>query len=320
MGITELVQSSGWKNFTAKLYGFGASIVIVGALFKIQHWPGAGIALTGGLLIEAVIFFFSAFEPLHEELDWTLVYPELAGMTDPDEIDEYKEQALADRNMGLQKFDELFQQAEIRPELIKNLGDNLNVISQTTTHISDITQSSLATKEYFDKMSNAAQNMDNVATAYGSNTGALNESVTNLAASYQKTAEMIDKSGNEVAQRFAASSDNLTRTYESMTNEVKQEYNSITENQKKFNSQLDNLNNNLLQLNSTYELQLKGSQDNLKGTSDVYKGLGDMMSNLKSSVEETKKYNDEIIKLRQSLTELNSIYGNMLSTMSIRKK
>jgi hypothetical protein len=75
MGITELVQSSGWKSFTAKLYGFGASIVMVGALFKIMHWTGAGVALTAGLLTEAVIFFFSAFEPLHEELDWTLVYP-----------------------------------------------------------------------------------------------------------------------------------------------------------------------------------------------------------------------------------------------------
>ena len=63
MGITELVQSSGWKSFTSKLYGFGASIVIVGALFKIQHWPFAGAALTAGLLIEAVIFFFSAFDP-----------------------------------------------------------------------------------------------------------------------------------------------------------------------------------------------------------------------------------------------------------------
>ena len=70
-----------WKNFMAKLYGWGASIVIVGALFKIQHWPGAGIMLTIGLTTEAFIFFFSAFEKPHEEPDWSLVYPELAGMT-----------------------------------------------------------------------------------------------------------------------------------------------------------------------------------------------------------------------------------------------
>src|SRR5512133_3692226 len=80
MSLAEIVQSSGWKNFIAKLYGLGASVVIVGALFKIQHWPLAGTMLTIGLLTEAVIVFFSAFEPLHEEVDWTLVYPELAGI------------------------------------------------------------------------------------------------------------------------------------------------------------------------------------------------------------------------------------------------
>jgi hypothetical protein len=64
MGITEIVQSSGWKSFTAKLYGFGASIVIVGALFKIQHWPGAGVALDRqDCSLKPSSFFFSAFEP-----------------------------------------------------------------------------------------------------------------------------------------------------------------------------------------------------------------------------------------------------------------
>ncbi|HUP11506.1 MAG TPA: gliding motility protein GldL, partial [Niastella sp.] len=63
-----------------KVYGIGAAIVIVGALFKIMHWPGAGPMLVVGLSTEAVIFFFSAFEPPHEEIDWSLVYPELAGM------------------------------------------------------------------------------------------------------------------------------------------------------------------------------------------------------------------------------------------------
>jgi gliding motility-associated protein GldL len=82
MSLAEIVQSSGWKNFIAKLYGLGASVVIIGALFKIQHWPLASLMLTIGLMTEAVIFFFSAFEPLHEEVDWSLVYPELAGIPD----------------------------------------------------------------------------------------------------------------------------------------------------------------------------------------------------------------------------------------------
>jgi len=320
MGITELVESSGWKNFTAKLYGFGAAVVIIGALFKIMHWPGAGIALTSGLLIEAIIFFFSAFEPLHEELDWTLVYPELAGMSDPDEIDEYKEQAIADRNVGLQKFDELFQQSQINAEDVRSLGKHLNTISSTTETIGDITSASLATKEYFNKMGSAAENMDNVATAYGTNTGELNESVNTLAASYKNTASMIDQKGKDIADKFASSSANLTATYEAMSSEVKTEHTHISEGQKQFNSQLEALTKNLAQLNTSYSEQVKGSQDHLQGTSGVYKGLNEMITNLQISVEDTNKYKSEIVKLCESLSELNNVYGNMLSAMSIRKK
>ena len=85
MSIAELTQSKGYKNFMKYVYGWGASIVLVGALFKIQHYPGASIMLIIGLLTEALIFFFSAFEPLAEELDWTLVFPQLAGLEDDDE-------------------------------------------------------------------------------------------------------------------------------------------------------------------------------------------------------------------------------------------
>ena len=50
MSLAEITQSSGWKSFMAKLYGIGASIVIIGALFKIQHWTGAGFMLAVGLM------------------------------------------------------------------------------------------------------------------------------------------------------------------------------------------------------------------------------------------------------------------------------
>ena len=79
MGFIDKLQSKKGKKFMGYLYGWGASIVIVGAMFKIQHWPGASAMLVGGLSIEAIIFFFSAFEPIHEHDDWGLVYPELRG-------------------------------------------------------------------------------------------------------------------------------------------------------------------------------------------------------------------------------------------------
>ena len=82
INMAELVESEGWKNFMAKLYGIGAAVVILGALFKIMHWPMASEMLIVGMGTEVFIFVFSAFEPMHEEVDWTLVYPELAGIDD----------------------------------------------------------------------------------------------------------------------------------------------------------------------------------------------------------------------------------------------
>ena len=80
--ISEIVQGSKYKTLMKYVYGWGASIVLLGALFKLQHYPGAGIMLLVGMITEAIIFFLSAFEPVVEEVDWSIVYPELAGMTD----------------------------------------------------------------------------------------------------------------------------------------------------------------------------------------------------------------------------------------------
>ena len=317
MNITEIVQSSGWKSFMAKLYGLGASVVIIGAMFKLMHWPLASVMIVVGLSTEAIIFFFSAFEPLHEELDWTLVYPELAGMTDPDEMDDAREEGIAGRGVGLQKFDELFKDANIRPETVKNLSHGLNSLNETTSNLADITAASLATKEYLNSMKSAAQAIQTVSSSYSENSGSLNESVNSLASSYKQTAEIVNKSGEEIAKKFAQQSAELSTSYVELTNTVKSDYSNISAGHKQFSEQLLSLNKNLAELNSAYEEQVKGTQQHLKGSDNIYKGIEEMMKNLKSSVDETQKYKDEISKLSQNLSELNNIYGNMLSAMSV---
>ncbi|HDP75293.1 MAG TPA: gliding motility protein GldL [Bacteroidales bacterium] len=101
ISIEEIVTSRKWKTFMKYLYGWGASVVILGALFKILHLKGAGTMLFLGMGTESIIFFFSAFEPIHEEVDWTLVYPELTGMSDEEEISGYRRS----RNQGLSAED-----------------------------------------------------------------------------------------------------------------------------------------------------------------------------------------------------------------------
>ena len=73
-----MAQSRNTKKIFNYAYGIGASIVILGALFKIQHWTGGGLMLSIGMIVEAIVFFISAFDSVDEDLDWSLVYPELA--------------------------------------------------------------------------------------------------------------------------------------------------------------------------------------------------------------------------------------------------
>ncbi len=318
MNVTEIVQSAGWKKFMAKLYGFGASIVILGAMFKIMHFKGGGLMITLGLGTEAVIFFFSAFEPLHEELDWTLVYPELAGMTDPDELDEYREQAVAGRGVALDRFEDLFQQANISPEAIENLGTGLNSLGRTAGNIVDLTEASVATKQYLDKIQGAADNVGTLTSNYNESTEKLASSVNTLSGAYSQTAEAISQTGAEVAKKFAESGASLAGSYSDLSQKLKSDYENISKGNQSFGDQLTDINKNLQALNSAYESQLKGTNEHMRGSDEVYKGMEQMMKNLKDSVEETQKYKEEMSKLSQSLADLNNIYGNMLAAMNVK--
>lgn len=309
MNITEIVQSAGWKNFMAKLYGLGAAVVIVGAMFKIMHWPGASIMLILGLSTEAVIFMFSAFEPPHEELDWTLVYPELAGMSDPDEMEEFNESALSPgKGRITQDFDELLGGA-LDQESVNKLNSGIDRLAKTAGNLADITDASVATKEYFNNLKKASDSLHALSDTYVQSNESLKESAVALSNSYLSTADTISKAGN-----------NVVDSYQKLAASIVSEHTSIAAGNKAYDSHLEAINKNLSALNTAYELQLQETNQHLKGTKELYSGLDGMMQSLKDSVEETVKYRSEINKLGQNLGALNTIYGNMLSAMNINQK
>ena len=146
MNFSELVKSRKYQKVMGFIYGFGASIVLVGALFKIEHFPGASIMLMVGLLTEAFIFAVSAFEPPHEEYDWSLVYPELAGIDEPDQID--SKAAVQSKKTALERFDAMIESAEISPELFEKLGNGLRNMSDTAEKLHDVSEATVATNNY----------------------------------------------------------------------------------------------------------------------------------------------------------------------------
>ena len=245
----------------AKLYGFGAAVVIIGAMFKIQHWPGAGPMLVAGLSVEAVIFFFSAFEPPHEEVDWSLVYPELAGMHDEEGKDKTKHaQIEEDKGSVTEQLDTMLEEAKIGPELIESLGTGLKSLSDQANKLSNITDATVATNEYVSSVRTAAQNVGELSSTYSKAA----ESLTGLTAA---SAE-----GNQVGQQLQAVSRNLTELnaiYELQLQGSKQHvqatstfYDSLqvmmsnlsesVEDTKKYRQEIAELSNNLQALNTVY--------------------------------------------------------------------
>ncbi len=238
----------------AKLYGFGAAVVIIGAMFKIQHWPGAGPMLVVGLTTEAIIFFFSAFEKPHEDPDWSLVYPELAGI--PGEGDGGKAQSGLSAS---QELDNLLEDAKIGPELIESLGNNLRSLGDNVAKMSDITDASVATEEYVGNVKRAAISVGTLTDAYekaSASIGALviDDEGVDFGFEMKKMAENITRLNGQYAQQlegtkqFLETSDAL---YGGM-NDLMGTLNESVDDAKKYKTEVAQLAQNISSLNTVY--------------------------------------------------------------------
>jgi gliding motility-associated protein GldL len=172
-----MAQSKASKKFMNMAYGLGAAIVIIGALFKITHMefgPITGNAmLTLGLVTEAIIFALSAFEPVDSELDWSLVYPELAGSdTSTKKIKENPEGILS------KKLDELLKDAKIDGELMASLGDSIKNFEGAAKNMSSSANSIEASKKYGEELSLAAAQMESLNSLYKVQLESINKQAT----------------------------------------------------------------------------------------------------------------------------------------------
>lgn len=266
-GFQELL----FTTIMPKVYGIGAAVVIVGAMFKILHWPGAPAMLGIGLTTEALIFLFSAFEPKHAEVDWTKVYPELAEDFEGDYEDMDSPKKVKGANgsgdSASKKMDAMLESAKIGPELIESLGKGMKNLADSASKMSNLADAAVATKEY----------AQNVTTA--------SKSLTEMNKSYSATAIAMSEMAN-------ASKDS-----------------------KEYHSQVQNATKHLSALNQVYELELKDANTHIKAMNKFYSNLTVAMESMSQASKESENFKNEITKLTGNLTNLNKVYGNMLTAM-----
>jgi len=164
-----MAQSKSTKKLFNMAYGLGASVVIIGALFKILHWeigPLTGsLLLAIGLITEALIFAISAFEPVDDEYDWSLVYPELGGGASNGTSNELAEIKEAESSLSA-KLDDMLKEAGVDANLMESLGSSIRNFEGAAKGIAPTVDAMESTKKYSDEMVEAASQMESLNSLY----------------------------------------------------------------------------------------------------------------------------------------------------------
>ncbi|WP_296619501.1 gliding motility protein GldL [Marivirga sp.] len=262
-GFQELL----FKTIMPKVYGIGAAIVIIGAMFKILHLPGAALMLGIGLTTEAIIFLLSAFEPTHEEIDWSKVYPELAEEEYDDPALRKKQISSAAGGSTAQQLDKVLEEGKIGPDLIKSLGDGMKSMADSAKQMSSLSNAAVATNDYANNVKQASK------------------SLLEMNKSYDNTVKAMSEMSN-------ASMD-----------------------AKSYHSQVQAVTKNLTALNQVYEMELQDSQNHVKAMNKFYKNLSTALDSMTEASKDTAQFQTEVKNLTTNLSQLNKVYGNMLSAM-----
>jgi gliding motility-associated protein GldL len=265
-GFAELV----FKTIMPKVYGIGASVVIIGALFKILHFTGADQMLMIGLSTEAIIFFLSAFEPPHRDPDWTKVYPELAedfeGAVNVPSV----RKAGSAGDSPLLKMDEMLKNAKVDQNLLDNLGKGLTNLASSASKMTNLADASVATNDYAKNVQTASKALMEMNKSYdvAIKAVAAMADASKDAGEYHSQVQKVTKNLaalNSVYEMELKDADthvkNMNKFYESLTGAM-QGLTKVGDNTQKFTSELTKLTDNLTSLNRVYGSMLtamKGS-------------------------------------------------------------
>ncbi|MBC8320042.1 MAG: gliding motility protein GldL [Bacteroidetes bacterium] len=330
MGIFSFTQTRFYRNFMGKVYGWGASVVLLGALFKINHYPYADIMLIVGLGTEALIFFFAAFEPPHVEPDWSLVHPEFAGM-----YHGVKHGELKKKKSPTEMLDEMLEKAQIDQAAIERLGSGMEKLSDNALQLNSVADAAVVSEEFYTNLKIASGSASELSYAFGKEVEATNqysenmqkatEGAGNLASVYEHAAEVV-KDDIESTEAFTGTVKAATNSAQSLADSYEKSAEILSRSVSAldftavegdaYNEQLRKISENLSALNAIYEIQLQGTNKTVESSEQLQVTMNEFLGKLEASTASTAEFSGQMDSLTQRMSSLNKVYGNMLSAMN----
>lgn len=238
---------------------WGATIVIIGLLFKIQHWPMASLFITLGLGMEAVLFFLLGWQREDKDIDWVRVYPELSEDF-RGELPTASARPVASTSSSTAALDKMLDDAKIGPDLVRSLGDGLRTFGDKVAAISKVADAGEATTAFTDKIKAAGASYDKLSSAFEKASANLAE-MANSNVDSKAYHEQVTKLGRNLSQLNAVYELELQDSsahLKSMNNFYKNlsltmnNFNESLDDSRQFKEEVGRLAKNLASLNSVY--------------------------------------------------------------------
>lgn len=313
-----LFRSKSYKTVTGVIYGWGATAVIIGALFKIMHFPGAGAVLTVGMLVEAFIFFLSAFEPIMEHYDWARVFPELGTSGEKLVVRENSSvrasssvsgvSGVTGVGLGLDESD------------AAKLRQGINKFFATADHFAE---ASVSVPDFARKITTAAASFEKLGEKTEKADELLEVSLNSFSAGCSDLHNTLQASADSLASQIRSNCDKLASTmgesasgFGSLSRMLEEQLEHVKSQAAGYSEQFSSVNKNISALNALYELQVNETRSCLESFRGMQSDMGEMLEHVSLSLDSTKLFRQESQQLANNVASLNSVYGNMLSVVN----
>lgn len=258
-----LTQSKSYKTFMGYVYGFGASIVMIGAYFKLTHIPGADLMLGVGLGVEALIFFLSAFEPQHLEYQWDNVFVELEEDWDGETRTKFgttNAGSSTSSNIDGAMVDKMFDKMNVNPDTLNKISKGLDRLAENAQGIAEVSNAMAATNGYAKAMEQATKTISDFASNYTKTNEQLTASLSKLdfsaldANTIKKVATSMQSLNSiyELQLQSAEQTSDATKKLTATMTQYMDNLSASANNANELNKQLTQLSNRLTALNNVY--------------------------------------------------------------------
>ena len=232
MAKESFLSSPKGKKIVGYAYGLGAAVVIVGALFKILHLPGASVVLTIGMGTEAFLFALSAFEDPHKEYHWDLVFPQLEGGEGGPIMGAAAPAAAKSGN----SIEDIANAGKLSESDAQKLNEGIRKLSETASQIADVTAAVSASSNYARNMNAASDAI----SAFAATQATLKTSSDSLFASYKTVAESMANVADD-AKGYMQEMQGITKNLSSINESYEMQVKAISEQAGIVNDVNDNL-------------------------------------------------------------------------------